>query len=261
MAIVRSIAGGIVFIIAVITFLLCATGTVGAWIAKATVDEASLAMLATIADYLDLAVEAMDGLDQRVGQTQQIVQGLQRDLSNLRPDLSDRPAVQRAQRVITEEVQPAVEQLILRTQRLRASLVSFNQQIEQLNRMPFVDLPTLPNVLSGLDTQLSQLEAVRSQVQQIMRALETRDPALLQTASAQLDQQLEQISTRLNETQSQITVINAGLNDFSQMMTFWSTISTTAISALLTVFALGQLSLAVHAWGWMRGQPVGRRRR
>jgi hypothetical protein len=42
------------------------------------------------------------------------------------------------------------------------------------------------------------------------------------------------------------------LIDLRPALTFWSTISTTTVSALAAFFTAGHVSLGVHAWGLMR---------
>jgi Na+-transporting methylmalonyl-CoA/oxaloacetate decarboxylase gamma subunit len=45
MALLRTICSGVIFVLSLLALLACATGIVGAWITKGTVDEASLAAI------------------------------------------------------------------------------------------------------------------------------------------------------------------------------------------------------------------------
>lgn len=251
MALVQRIAGGVMFVVALITFLLCVTGTIGAWIAKATVDETTLALIDIVADYLDLTIQTMDTIDSNVADVEQKLSMLQSTLPALRTDRANGPVAQRMQQVVTDELQPALEQLTTRAQRLRHGLERFNQRVEQLNRLPFLEIPTLTDALSTLD---DQIDAARTQGRMVRTAIETRDSALLQSAGERMEQRLGQARTILAEGRARASTIQSVLIDIHQALTFWSTVSTTAISALLAIFAVGQLSLAVHAWGWMRGR-------
>jgi small-conductance mechanosensitive channel len=256
MALLRRIAGGVVFVVALITFLLCATGTVGAWIAKATVDETTLAMIDIFTDYIDLTIQTIETIDRNVADVEQTLNSLQRALPALRTDRADGPVAQRTQQVVTAELQPALEQLTSRAQRLRDGLERLNQGIEQLNRLPFLEMPTLTGALSTLDEQIA---AARTQGQMMLTAIERRDSVLLQSASERMDQRLGQARTILAEGSARAGATQATLIDIRQALTFWSTVSTTAVSALLAIFAAGQVSLAVHAWGWMRGRRTADR--
>ncbi|PDV99601.1 hypothetical protein [Candidatus Chloroploca asiatica] len=60
--------------------------------------------------------------------------------------------------------------------------------------------------------------------------------------------------TTLDEGRTRASTLQLALSDIRQALTFWSTVSTTAITALLVLFALGQISLAAHAWGSMFGR-------
>lgn len=251
MALVRKILAGILFVLALLTFLLTATGTVGAWIAKATIDETTLAMVDVVTDYLDLAIQTLDTLDSNVAEAEDQLRLVQTSLAFLRTERANGPVAQQMQQVITEQLQPALEQLTTRAQRLRGDLERFNQFIEQLNQLPFLDLPTLTNVLANLD---SEIAAARDQTRIVRTALEARDNALLQSATERLEERLNQVRATLDEGRTRASTVQLALIDIRQALTFWSTVSTTAITALLVLFALGQISLAAQAWGWMFGR-------
>lgn len=251
MALLRRIAGGVVFVVALMTFVLCVGGTIGAWFTKATVDATSLAMLDLLTDYVDLTIQTMETIDSNVAEVEQKLNVLQSALPTLRADRANGPVAQQIEQVVTNELQPALEQLTLRVQRLRDSLEGLNQAIEQLNQLPWLEIPTFSGALASLDEQLA--EASR-QGQLVRTALETRDSVLLQSAGEQIEQRLEQARSILAEGSTRAGATQAALLDMSQALTFWSTVSTTAISALLAILAAGQLSLAVHAWGWLRGR-------
>jgi chaperonin cofactor prefoldin len=251
MALLRRIAGGVVFLAALITFLLAATGTIGAWIAKATIDETTLAVMDTLTDYLDLAIQTIDTIDSNIAGVEQRLNLVQSALPALRAERANGPVAQQMQQLVTEELQPALEQLTTRAQRLSNGLERFNQRVEQLNRLPFVDTPTFSGALATLDEQLS---AALTQGELVLTAIESRDNVLLQSAGERMGQRLGQARAILAEGSARTSVTRAALIDVREALTFWSTVSTTAVSALLAIFAVGQLSLAVHAWGWMRGR-------
>lgn len=251
MSLLRRIAGGVVFVVALITFLLSVTGTIGAWFAKATVDETSLALIDTLTDYVDLAIQTIETIDSNVAGLEQKLNVLQGTLPLLRAERADGPVVQRMQQIVTDDLQPALEQLTVRAQRLRNGLERFDQRVEQLNRLPFLDVPPLTGALTTLD---EQIDAARAQVEMLRTAIETRDPVRLRSASEAIEQRLGQARAILATGNARATTTQAALSDIHQALTFWSTVSTAAVSALLAIFAAGQISLAVHAWGWMRGR-------
>jgi small-conductance mechanosensitive channel len=250
MALLRRIAGGMVFVAALITFLLAATGTIGGWIAKATIDETTLAVMDTLTDALDLAIQTIDST---IAGGEQRLNLVQTALPALRAERANGPVAQQMEQTVTAALQPALEQLTTRAQRLSNGLERFNQRVEQLNRLPFVDTPTFSGALATLDEQLS---AALTQGEIVLTAIESRDNVLLQSAGEQMEQRLGQARATLNQGSARIATTRAALIDVREALTFWSTVSTTAISALLVIFAVGQISLAVHAWGWMRGRRL-----
>lgn len=251
MARAQRIAGGVLFVVALISFLLCASGTIGAWVAKSTVDETTLVLIGTLTDHLDLTVQALNEIDRSIADVEQRLGLLQSSLPALRTERADGPVARRLRQAVTDELQPALEQLVTRAQQLRGDLERFNQRLEQVNRLPFVEVPTLTDALLTLD---GQIDVARAQGQAVRTAIETRDYVLLQSAGERLDQRLGRARAALAEGSARLSTIRAALIDIHQLLTFWSTVSTTAVSALLVIFAVGQISLAVHAWGWMRGR-------
>lgn len=251
MALLRRIAAGVVFVVTLITFLLCVTGTISAWIAKATVDETTLALIDTVTGYIDLTVQTIETIDSNVAEVEQTLNALQRALPALRADRANGPVTQQIEQIVSDELQPALEQLTIRGQRLRDGLERLNQAIEQFNQLPFLEIPTLSGALTSLDEQLA---GARTQSQLVRTALERRDNVLLQSAGERMEQRLVQARSILAESSARAEATRAALLDIREALSFWSTVSTTAISALLAILAFGQLSLAVHAWGWMRGR-------
>lgn len=251
MAIIQRIVGGVVFVVALMTFLLCVTGTIGAWIAKSTVDDTTLALINTFTDYLDLTIQSIDAIDSNIADAEQRLSVLQSSLPALRTERANGPVARQMQQVVADELQPRLEQLTARAQRLRTGMESVNQLVEQLNRLPFLEMPALTDALATVD---DQLDTASTQARTMLTAIETRDSVLFQSAGERVDQQLGQARTILAEGSARISTVQVALIDILQLLTFWSTVSTTVVSALLTIFAVGQLSLAAHAWGWMRGR-------
>lgn len=251
MALFQRIAGGVVFVVALTTFLLCVSGTIGAWVAKSAVDETTLALIDTVADYLDLTIQTMGTIDSNIADVEQRLSVLQSNLPALRRERANGPVAQQMQQVVADELQPALEQLTTRTQRLRNGLERLNQRVEQLNRLPFVEMPTLTGALATFD---DQIDAARTQGRAMRTAIATRDSVLLQSASERMDQRLGEARSILAAGSARISTIQAALIDIHQVLTFWSTVSTTVVSVLLAIFAVGQISLAAHAWSWMRGR-------
>lgn len=251
MALLRRIAAGVVFVVALLTFLLCVSGTIGAWFTKATLDATSLALIDTLTDYLDLTVQMIETIDRNVADVEQTLNSLQSALPALRTDRANGPVAQQMQQIVTTELQPALEQLMSRAERLRDGLERFSQRMEQLNQLPFLEVPTFSGALTSLD---DQIDAARTQARMLLTAIERRDNVLLQSASEQMEQHLGQARTILAAGSARVSITQAALLDLRQALTFWSTVSTTAVSALLVILAFGQISLAAHAWGWMRGR-------
>src|SRR5512146_2964932 len=110
MALVQRIAGGVLFVVALITFLLCVTGTIGVWIAKSAVDETTLALIDTVTDYLDLTIQALETIDSNIADAEQRLSLLQSTLPTLRTERPDGPVAQRTQQIVNDELQPALEQ-------------------------------------------------------------------------------------------------------------------------------------------------------
>ncbi len=249
MTLLRRIAGGVAFVVALITFLLCVAGAIGAWYVRPIVNATSLAAIDTLDDYLDLTIQTIDTLNANVAGLERTLGVLRSKVTALRAKRTDEAVAQQIEQTVTDELQPALEQLTLRAERLDNGLGRFNQRLEQFNRLPFRKVPALPSTLATLDEQVA---TARAQVQIMRTAIENRDPASLEAAVENTAQRLDRARVILAEVSARATTSRAALSDIRQALPFWLTVITLVVSVLLTIFAAGQFSLAVHAWGWIR---------
>lgn len=255
MLLLRKIGSGFLLVVAVVTFLLSATSVFGAWIAKVTVDQTSLAVLDLLEGYMGLASQTLTSIDGGLGEAQRTLATVRSGAQELRE--GDTRAARLLQLTVSDDLLPRLDRLTTGASQLEARLSSLNEQIERLNRMPLVDLPTVPPELASVAEAVGTVVA---QAQELRAAAASLDFARVATLSGQLETRLSDTRATVSAANQRVTNLQASLSDLRTALTFWSSIGAGFLSVLMFVFALGQASLAAHAWGWLRAETWGGRR-
>lgn len=255
MAVFKKIGSGAIFALAVLALLLCVTGVIGSWFAKASVDEASLAAIDLVSRLVGLAGQILDNLDGGLSETEQKVVAFQIAVESLRNGEADGPQAQLLQRTVGEELLPRLERLSTTAERLHTGLESFNEAVNQLNTLPFVDLPPAGDDLAVISQRIAE---AGEWVEELRTGIARGDGSRMLAVSQRLAERLVASRSSLGATRERLTATQAALANVHEQLTFWSTVGTGTLNALLLLFAAGQASLAVHAWAWMRA-PTGQR--
>jgi chromosome segregation ATPase len=249
MTILRRIGGGVLFVLAVLTSLAAVVGTVGAWWGKGTVDETSLATIELLTSSMGLAEQAIANVDGRLEAAEQEVGRFQERINALGASEGDIVVDEELQRTVRDRVLPQLDRFAAEGGRLYTSLAAYNQTAGQLNQLRAVRLPTMSAELAQLEAQIQQAAA---QAEELKATLKQPDGAELLALSERIEQGLGSARSTLALAQPRVANVEAALVDVQGALPFWTTLSASMLTALLILFAAGQLSLAVHAWGWMR---------
>jgi chromosome segregation ATPase len=249
MTILRRIGAGALFVLAVLGFVVVVASMVGIWWGKGTIDETSLATIELLTSSMGIAGQTIANVDDRLEETGQDVARFQERAGELGARGADIAADEQLQRTVRDQVQPQLERFVAEAARLQTSLAAYNQTATRLNQLPSVSLPTMSPELLQLEAQIQQAAA---QAEELATTLEQPDGARLLALSEQIAQGVGSARATLAQAQPRVASVEAALVDLQRALPFWTTLSAGTLTALLTLFAAGQLSLAAHAWGWMR---------
>lgn len=249
MTILRRIGGGALFVLAVITALAAVVGMVGTWWGKGTVDATSIATIELLTSSMGLAEQAITNVDDRLGGADLTLGRLQERINELGAREVDSAAEEELRRTVREQVLPQLDRFAAEAGRLHTSLAAYNQVAGRLNQLPSMSLPTMSAELVQFD---AQLQRAVTQTEELKEAIEQFDGPRLLALSEQIEQGLGSARSTLALAQGRVASVEAALVDVQGALSFWTTLSATTLTALLLLFAAGQISLAVHAWGWMR---------
>ncbi|WP_129677529.1 hypothetical protein [Candidatus Chloroploca sp. Khr17] len=225
MVVLKKIGSGVIFVLAVLTLLLCVSGIIGSWFAKASVDEASLAAIDLVSRLVGLAGQVVDDLDDGLAEAEQNVVAFQAAVGSLRNGEAAGPEAERLQRALGDELLPSLERLSTTAEGLHTGLEGFNAAVTQLNTLPFVSLPIAEDDLATISQRIAEAGAWADD----LRAdIASSDGSRLLALSQRLAERLTESRSSLGATREQLTSTQTDLANLHQQLTFWSTVGTGA---------------------------------
>lgn len=250
MALLRTIGSGLVLALAALTFVVCAVGVFGVWVVKGDVDATGIAAIDLISGYLGQAGQSVASVDGTLAGVEQRLNTVRDEVARLREEGPDSAAGQILQRSLAGELLPSLDQMTVSAEQIRGGLGSFNESVNRLNRIPGVRLPTVSADLAAVEQTL--VSAVTT-LRELSTALQSLDGSRITAAAAALEERIAGVRATLGVVGPRIAAAEADLAEMRASLVGWTTIGTGVLSVLLAIFAAGQLSLAFHAWGWLRG--------
>lgn len=254
MTILRRIGSGFLFVLAILGALAALAGVFGVWWARAWADQAVLNAVTAVNGFVSLAGESIDSFDQRLAEAEQTVQTVQTGIAGL-GDGELTPAEEALQRTIVEDLQPRLERLRDGAVQLNTAVSSINRNIEQLNRVPLVNMPA---VGAGLEEFQNDVAATAVRARELAEAAKNLDGSRILAATENLSNSLAQARAAIVRAETFATNTQAALEELRVALSFWMTVAAWVLTPVLLLFVAGQISLAFHAWGWMRAQRQGK---
>lgn len=251
MVLLRKIGSGILFVVAIITFLLCATGVIGSWFAKITLDQTTIAGIELVNGYLGLAIQTVQNVDSGLAEAERTLATVQSSAQNLRSGGPDGPMVAVVRQTVSEDLVPRLDRLATGARSAHTALQGLGETLDRLNSIPLVSVPSVDSQLEALDTRIAEASA---QAGELRAAIDNLDGARVTAVSARIEERLTNTRAVLGTANQRLSGVQATLTDISEAFTIWSTVGAGVLSVLMFLFALGQASLAAHAWGWMRAK-------
>lgn len=251
MRILRRLGSGILFALAILGCILALGGIFGVWSLRVWGDQTALDLAELLTGYVALAEQSIDDLDARLAGAEQTVARVQTGITQLRDGGEGDPAVAAIRQSVSEELLPSLDLLADGAAQLHTSLLRFNQTASRLSQSRFIELPPFTDDLATLEARIGQAGA---QAQQLRAALDSFDVGRLQEASAAISAQLGDARATLERARTIVATTQAALADLRDRLSFGMTVAAGALTPLLVLFAAGQVSLAAHAWGWLRAR-------
>ena len=259
--ILKRTGGVLIIIIAALVLLASAGGVIGLWTVNSQVHDVANAVFAPVESGLDTANKALDKVDTRldnartrISNAQEVVGQLgQNSISNgaVLGAISDTIAVRFGQEIdaARDSVDNAIE-----------LINGVNSAIVAVNRLPFVELPTLTDRLQSVQTRISSL---RDRVQELRSDIEATIQGRLQMTGARINGLLENMDSGLQDVQGSVNEYTTTVQELqariaTQKSNVASAIDTiwTILTVLLLWIAFSQVVTLLYGWSLLRSKPV-----
>lgn len=253
MDLLRKIGSGILFVLAIVSFIAALLLLPGIWWARSWLDMTAGNAATLLSSYVSLAAQTISEVDERLAGAEQRIANVTGRIEQATAGGPDSPAAQGLRQTVNEEIAPRLEALANTVPALLEALESYNETAARVNRTPFVTLPTIDVDVEALSARAA---AAADQARQLREAAVSLDGSRLRAAVTTANTAISDARASIARVQAGVAQLQVGLANLRATIATWLTIAAWVLSPLLLLFAAGQASLAAHAWGWMRAKRV-----
>ncbi len=240
----------IVMILSAVGAIFCVAGILGAWLAPVPIKAVANSTLDAANGYVALAGQATQNASQRIAGVRSEIEDAQQRIQNATPEQRD-AVRQQVRDGIQQRFGPSVADVRATATQVSAGLVTLNASIENFNRIPGVNLPTLTDELQAVN---QRLDAANERLQNFSATVSEAqfDGSRLNAAAEQATAELSSLETRLGEWQTRFGNLSASVENAKGAIAGALTAMSIAATLFFGLFAAGQISLFAHALGWFR---------
>jgi prefoldin subunit 5 len=234
--------------------VLCLGALIGMWVVHQPAKELVGDTLDSLDSYLTLGQQTIQQVSDRTTRLRTVLDGARQELGE-RGDAARGTITTRVSAAL-QEASGALASLRNVIQTLSSGVATVNRTLERLARLPGVVPPTLPADLQALEQRLSTLgdrvDALGATVSDasLDRTILTDRLGAVSGELRDMDDLLEQLTARLATAKA--TTASAKATASTAI-----TLVSVGLSLLFLLFGIGQVSLGILAWRWLRTGPVG----
>lgn len=254
MEILKRILAILAIFISVVFIVACLAGAVFSWSINTPITNALTGALTGVERVLTVADTGLERVNTRLAEAQRNVDTVEANVEAAGETLSETSIVyQVLDRTVGDELFPKVEAAGDTIVAIRNSVVAFNEMLESINDVPFVEVPTLTE---NLETAAQRMETVQSDVEETRTELRAiREQAISKPVTAITDR-TTRISDGLEATQTALSGTQVNIDDNLESIGNIKTRVPGLIDLVSLLFsfiflwvALGQAGLIMLAWG------------
>jgi hypothetical protein len=255
MRLMRRLLAAIVLALSVLGVIGCIAGVVTAWVVRADMTRAIAAAETRIAT----AIERVSAANQRI---QLALQGARTEIdlvhagaTNLAPEPEkNRRVAGMLRKRVRQQLGPNIDDLSGRLAIGSDTAIAIGSLLQSLQESPVGHSGRIdPAKLEQMTNQASRLVAA---FQKLQAAMGDDDQAAVKqdviSATGDVTSLLQQCETRVDEWQSELQAAGAELPVLKERILGWLTIAAVAVTVVLAWGGVSQVSLATHAWTWLR---------
>ena len=251
----RRVLGAVVLVLSSLGVLCCATGAVGVWVVRPELSRRAETLDARIDAALQRASTANEGVRRALQKARADVRRVSKGSADLGPEpRKNRRVAGLLRKQIQRQVGPRIDDLGGRLARSSTAAVAVASLLQSLQELPLGAAdPIDPNKLGRAADQASQLSAALRKLQAVIGKGDQEAVAReVAAAAVQMDRVLQKCQARSADWQSDLDAARERQARLRERLPGWLLLGTVAGTVLCAWVGLSQVSLAAHAWKWLR---------
>jgi hypothetical protein len=258
MASLRCFGAVLVLIVSAVGTVCCAGGAIGVWVYYQSASERAQNIVARLDVALRRASTANQNIRRAVAKARADVAKTGKESA----DLSEggdkgRRAAKSLKKPVQKDVSPGIKDLRGRLTTLSDAAVVVSSLLQSLQELPAGRINRIgPDQLGQWQEQAQQLTTNLGRLESLVLAdgKETSGRPVAEAAS-QVDQVLQRCQTTVDAWQSDLDAACEAVREVQPKIGGWITLAAVGVTILCVWMAAGQISLFVHALGWLKGRP------
>lgn len=256
---VKKVFAGLVVAISVIGIAVCLVGIIYSWSLNTPVTEAIERALTGVERFLTLTDDGLSRVQVGLGEADTAVTTVEDAVVQAGETINQTNIVfEIVDRTVGDTLFPKIERVAGTTAAITDSVVAFNETLEAVNQIPFVEVPTLTTQLQGIGTEIEQVrtdvQATRDELQAIKEEKVARPVNAITERTSRMTGGLARVQTGVAEAQERVD------NSLQQVGATKAKVARTidlislAATIVLLWLILAQASLILLGLGVYKGQ-------
>lgn len=251
----RRLLGGVVVLLSTLGLVICLVGIVGVWAVRPKV----------VRKVEDIDARADSGLQRALAVTGHVKEALAKARADVGRVNAESAAAGAApeknrlvRRIIQQQVGPSVSDLSGRLATLSDTAVVTASLLRSFQDLPLgsAAVHVNPDDLERATDQAGEISAALRKLQATVGDGDQASDQEIVNAANEVDAVLRRCQTIVDDWHSKLDAAREDLKQLKARFMAWELPAVVMITFVLAWTALGQLSLARRAWGWLRSPPT-----
>jgi hypothetical protein len=246
----RRALGAVVLALSSLGVVCCATGAVGVWVARRELSRRAETLDARVAVALERSSAANEGVRRALEKARADVRRVSKESAGLVPQPKEnRRAAGLLRKQILSQVGPHIDDLGGQLATSSAAATAVASLLQSLQELPLGDAGP---ILGRAADQASQLSAALRKLQAAIGEGDEAAGREVAAAAAEMDRVLQKCQATTEDWQSDLDAARERQARLRARLPGWLVLGAVAVTALGAWVGVSQVSLAAHAWKWLR---------
>ena len=240
----RKILAVLLIVVAGFGLLLCAGGLIGAWVVNPPLTEGITAGLTATDGYLALADGTTEVASTQVEDVRTQLDALEQRIDSMTAETRAEVTAQIAD-VVKNQLGPVISAMRTTLAGLRTALIALNRSLESANRIPGVQVPTLPDELQAADQRLTEISENLTALTAAVTDVSV-DGSQIEALLASTTDKLAEIEVNFDQWNAQIAALRSALAGVAAATPRAIDLTSVGLSFLFILFGAGQICLILR---------------